>query len=115
MTNHWEPVLTKNSRRDIIRIIEQTGDNMPAISRFHGMQVYMYFNDNDRHHKPHIHVFYGDANAVVGIDGDVLEGALPNKQLRILSGWMAIHEDDLNAAWIKAAKNEDPGKIEPLR
>ena len=33
---------------------------MPEISRFMGMVIKMLFLDNDQHHKPHVHVIYGD-------------------------------------------------------
>ena len=36
------------------------------------------------------------------------------KQMRILSAWLAIHEEELYAAWNKAVRNEAPGKIAPL-
>ena len=38
---------------------------MPELSRFMGMIIKMIFLDNDRHHKPHVHVFYGDFKASV--------------------------------------------------
>lgn len=30
---------------------------MPEISRFQGMIVKLIFLDNDKHHKPHVHVY----------------------------------------------------------
>lgn len=33
---------------------------MPAISMFYGIIVSMYFFDNNRHHRPHIHIRYQD-------------------------------------------------------
>lgn len=30
---------------------------MPERSRFYGIIVKMVFNDNDKHHKPHVHVY----------------------------------------------------------
>ena len=50
---------------------------MPEISRFRGIIIRMYYDDDSQHHKPHVHVFYGDDEAEIGIDGDVLAGALP--------------------------------------
>ena len=38
---------------------------MPELSRFYGIIIKMYFNDTQQHHKPHIHAFYGDYEAVV--------------------------------------------------
>lgn len=33
---------------------------MPELSRFEGIIVIMRFNDDDKHHKPHVHVMYGE-------------------------------------------------------
>ena len=50
---------------------------MPELSRFYGLVVKMIYNDNDRHHKPHVHVYYGDDEASVALDGEVLECRIP--------------------------------------
>lgn len=42
---------------------------MPELSRFQGMIIKLVFLDNEKHHKPHIHVYYGDYEASIGIDG----------------------------------------------
>ena len=39
---------------------------MPEISRFYGIIVKMIYNDDDKHHKPHIHAYYGEYEALVG-------------------------------------------------
>ena len=88
---------------------------MPEISRFYGIIIKMLFNDDDKHHKPHVHVYYGDFTASVGLDGEVLEGKLPLKQYRMVSGWMALHEDELYAAWNKAVRQMAFDRIEPLK
>ena len=88
---------------------------MPEISRFMGMVIKMLFLDNDQHHKPHVHVIYGDFKASVGIDGEMLAGSLPAKQLKILTAWLCIHEDELYAAWNKAVRGLHFDKIDPLR
>ena len=31
---------------------------MPELTRFYGIAVNMLYNDDDRHHKPHVHVYY---------------------------------------------------------
>lgn len=43
---------------------------MPEISRFYGLVIKMIFNDNDKHHKPHVHVYYWEYEASVGLDGE---------------------------------------------
>ena len=88
---------------------------MPELSRFYGIIVKMIYNDDDKHHKPHVHVYYGEYEASVGLDGEVLDGSLPLKQYRMLSGWMALHEDGLYKAWNLAVRSMKFDKIEPLR
>ena len=75
----------------------------------------MIYNDDNQHHKPHVHVYYGEYEASVDLDGEVLDGKLPVKQYRILSGWMALHENELYEAWNNAVRNKPFNKIEPLR
>ena len=87
---------------------------MPELSRFFGIVIKMIFKDDDKHHKPHVHVFYGENEASVALDGEVLDGKLPVRQYRILSGWLALHEDELYAAWNKAVRGEPFEKIPPL-
>ncbi|MBP5787994.1 MAG: DUF4160 domain-containing protein [Kiritimatiellae bacterium] len=87
---------------------------MPELSRFYNLVIRMLYGDNRQHNKPHVHVFYAEYEASVGIDGELLAGSLPAKQMRILSAWLAIHEDELYAAWNRAVRGEAPGKIQPL-
>lgn len=49
------------------------------------------------------------------VDGELLAGSLPVKQLKLVQAWAAIHEDELYAAWNNAVRNIPFGKIEPLR
>ena len=60
---------------------------MPELSRFFGMIIRMIYMDNAQHNKPHFHVYYGDYEASIGIDGDLLAGSLPVKQLKIVQAW----------------------------
>ena len=68
-----------------------------------------------RHNKPHVHALYGDNEIIVGIDGDVLEGSFPKKQMKLLLAWMAIHEEELLANWKLLSNGDGYFKIEPLR
>lgn len=88
---------------------------MPELSRFEGMIIKLLYNDTSQHHKPHIHVYYGSYEASVGIDGELLAGSLPHKQLKILIGWLALYENEAYAAWNKAVRNETFDKIPPIR
>ncbi len=88
---------------------------MPELCRFYGIIVRMFSERGNRHNKPHIHAIYGDCEIVISLDGLILEGGFPNKQLKILEGWMAIHEDELIKNWelLKAGKRYF--KIKPIR
>ena len=88
---------------------------MPALSMFYGIIVRMQSERGGRHNKPHIHAIYGGNEIVVALDGEVLEGSFPTRQLKMLEGWMAIHEDELQANWQMLSAGEGYFKIEPLR
>lgn len=87
---------------------------MPELCRFYGILIYMVFKDEDKHHKPHVHVTYGEYEASIGIDGELLAGSLPTKQMKLVVGWLALREDELYAAWNNAVRGLPLNKIEPL-
>jgi len=59
--------------------------HMPVISMFYGIIISLYFQDNRRHHRPHIHAKYQDDEAVIALpDGEVLEGSLPSGKLKMV-------------------------------
>ena len=83
---------------------------------FYGIIVFMYFKDNERHHKPHIHARYQGQTVVVSIpDGEVLSGSIPNAKHKLLQAWIELHKDELMADWELAVSGEQPYKIDPLR
>ncbi|MCD8335973.1 MAG: DUF4160 domain-containing protein [Lachnospiraceae bacterium] len=88
---------------------------MPALSMFFGIIVRMQSERGGKHNKPHVHALYGDEEVVVGLDGEVLEGHFPNKQMKLLVAWMAIHEEELQANWKLLSDGDGYFKIEPLR
>jgi hypothetical protein len=76
----------------------------------------MYFMDNKQHNLPHIHVKYQEYEVVVSIpDGDILQGEIPSRKMKLLQAWMEIHKDELIADWELAVSGEQPYKIDPLR
>jgi len=79
------------------------------------MIIKLLFGDTVQHNKPHIHVYCAEHEASVGMDGELLAGSLPVKQLKLLQAWIILHEDELYQAWNKAVKNESFNPIEPLR
>ena len=89
---------------------------MPAISSFFGIVVYMYYFDNRRHSRPHIHAKYSGEEVVVAIpEGEVLEGRIPRNKMKLLSAWIEIHRDELMEDWNLAIKGEKIFTIAPLQ
>lgn len=69
---------------------------MPVISMFYGVIVLMYYYDNRRHNLPHIHVKYGDEEAVVSIpNGEIIEGSIRRAKLKLVQAWIEIHQENL--------------------
>lgn len=88
---------------------------MPELCRFYGILIKMLYSDTVQHHKPHIHAYYQDYEASIGIDGELLAGSIPVKQLKLIQAWMILHEEELYTAWNKAVQNIPFEKIEPLK
>ena len=88
---------------------------MPIISQFYGIVISMYFNDNDRHHKPHIHVQYGELNCVFDFDGNILAGTIPKKQKKLIEAWIELRKEELISLWDVVQKGEGSFYIEPLK
>lgn len=89
---------------------------MPVISMFYGVIVLMYYFDNRRHYLPHIHVQYGDEEAILTIpDGEVIEGSLRSAKMKLVQAWIEIHQEELMANWQLAVNGQSVFKIEPLR
>lgn len=79
---------------------------------FRGIRITMYWAD---HMPPHFHATYGGEEVIVSIkDAEVLDGTLPNKQLKMLLGWAAMRQDQLMDNWDLAEKKQELFPIEPL-
>ncbi len=88
---------------------------MPIISMFHGILIRMYMLDEQHHHQPHLHAKYAEFEASIDlVDGEVLAGELPRKQLRLVQAWVELHRDALMADWELARRGHLPYKIDPL-
>jgi hypothetical protein len=85
---------------------------MPAISRFLGIVIAMYFDD---HPPPHFHARYSGQEAQIGIEPlALLEGKLPPRVLGYVFEWAALHQAELTADWDLVRANKPPNPIEPL-
>ncbi len=87
---------------------------MPVISTFYGIVIRMYFNDSEQHHKPHFHASYGGFKAVFDLDGNIIVGDFPKKQIRLVVAWVEIHKEELVALWEVMQSDEDYFKIKGL-
>ena len=68
------------------------------------------------HQPPHFHASYGGEEVLVSIrELEVLEGSMPGKQLKMLLGWAAFHQEELLENWELAEKNQDLFEIAPLK
>ncbi|WP_412315732.1 DUF4160 domain-containing protein [Intestinimonas butyriciproducens] len=80
---------------------------------FRGIKIFINWRD---HLPPHFHATYSGQEVLVSInDLEVLEGSMPNKQLKMLLGWAALRQDQLIENWNLAANKQDLFPIEPLK
>jgi hypothetical protein len=75
----------------------------------------MNWKDTGQHNSPHFHAYYGDFEAVFGLDGEIITGSFPRKQNAFVKAWTLLHEDELAADWTLAVNGEVTFRIEPLR
>ena len=84
---------------------------MPIIGVVYGIIITMNWND---HNPPHIHIRYAEHLASMGLDGELLAGTLPKKQLRIVQAWLEIHIDTVRANWELARAKETLIRIDTI-
>lgn len=85
---------------------------MPELSRFFGIVIVMYYND---HAPPHFHAKYGGGRVSIRIDtGEVLEGELALRALRLVEEWRVLRRDALLDNWNRAQARQPLSRIEPL-
>ena len=87
---------------------------MPIISQFYGIIVSVYFNENNKHNLPHIHVRYNEHKATYDFEGNVLNGELPLKQKKLIEARLIIHKEDLITLWNFMQEDGGYFKIKPL-
>jgi hypothetical protein len=85
---------------------------MPRISEFFGIVIWMYYND---HQPPHFHAVYGSEEALILIgSGDVYEGALSRRAIRLVQEWEELHRAQLLRCWELARQHQPLLTIPPL-
>ena len=83
---------------------------MPVIARFYGVVIKMYFRQSE-HNPPHIHAIYGEYIGAIDIrTGDMIEGDLPKRALKMVQEWVSQHEQELMNMW----KTQEFTELPPL-
>ena len=85
---------------------------MPEISRFFGIIILMHWRE---HPPPHVHAIHGDDEAIITLDGVLLEGSLPRRQLVQVREWIDLHRDELIENWDRVTTKRVLLPVEPLR
>lgn len=86
---------------------------MPTICMFRGIKIFINWKER---RPPHFHATYGGDEVIILINElEVLEGSIPSKQLKMLLGWAAFHQEELKENWELAEKNQELFSIEPLK
>lgn len=73
--------------------------NIPLVSQFYGILIYIYKEIGGHHHDPHIHIKYNEFQLSMSLDGKVLDGSLPKKQMKLVEAWYELHQDELRASF----------------
>lgn len=72
---------------------------MPVISRFYGVVIKMYFGASE-HNPPHFHAIYGEYIGAINIQtGEMIEGDLPKRALKMVQEWAEKNRSDLIEIW----------------
>lgn len=86
---------------------------MPALSRFYGIVIRMYFLPKE-HNPPHIHAIYGEETFSISIkDLKIIDGEQEptSRVLSMVKEWILLHQDELLKMW----ETQDIHEIEPLK
>ena len=86
---------------------------MPTICMFRGIKIYINYLE---HQPPHFHTEYGEHHCSITIeDIELLNGSMPNKQLKMIFGWAALHKQELSEEWYLAQMQKELFSIDPLK
>jgi hypothetical protein len=87
--------------------------DVPRISSFYGITIWMYWNEG-AHARPHCHARYACQAASLDFTGTLIAGSLPPRALALVSEWTVLHHDELLANWGRARREEPLEPIESL-
>ena len=89
---------------------------MPELSRFFGIIIRMYVEVAEPHHTAHFHAYYQDDVAVYSIDPvELIAGALPRRQHRLVEAWAELHQPELVVNWERLQAGQTTVRVDPLK
>ena len=75
----------------------------------------MFVEVQSSHHTANFHVYYQEHVAVYGIEPvEMLAGALPKRQQRLVEAWAELHQEELLADWDRLQTGHKALPIAPL-
>ena len=119
-TNFEVEKLIEEFKKNDIQIIKSTNPGKSYCNQVYWNSL-NYIKDNSLNckilfvHVPHIHVICGDDESVFTLDGEQLEGEIPQSKEKLVEAWIEIHKEDLQANWKLLDEGEQFFKIDPLR
>jgi len=84
---------------------------MPEISRFLGVVIGMFYSE---HGAAHFHAVYGEYEVSIEIESGTVHGEFPNRALRLVLEWAALHQRELLDNWQLARQGQPLKPIAPL-
>jgi hypothetical protein len=96
----------------MVKLVEWS---VPELCRFFGIIIRMFVEVQSSHHTAHFHVYYQEHVAVYGIEPvEMLAGALPKRQQRLVEAWAELHQAELLADWDRLQTGRKALPIAPL-
>jgi hypothetical protein len=84
------------------------------VSSFNGIDIYIYHDEPQHQGRPHFHARYAGYKASISIDGELLGGNLPHRQLDLVRQWAGLHQNELETNWQRARDGQELASIAPL-
>lgn len=85
-----------------------------VVSEF--FEIKIKFDNNNKYNRAHFYAEYKDYSIVVDIaEYKVIEGYMPRRQLNMILGWCALHEDEIMQNWALLTEGLELEQIKGLR
>ena len=86
---------------------------MPTLDILNGIRFYVLRERGTSHHKPHIHVEYGDYAASYDFEGHRLSDSFfPRVQEKTVQAWIQKYRSQLESIWEQLQIGKMPNKLE---